>query len=76
MINSYDVVFYKNIFKVSNEHTTITTLSYVRSDTVFMNNSTSDQSDDIEDYLVNWTFQVSKSSLQPVRRRSNITQDL
>jgi hypothetical protein len=55
MISSHDVVFRENIFKVSNEHTTITTSSYVRSDTVFMDNSTSTWPDDIEDDLTNWT---------------------
>jgi hypothetical protein len=55
MINSHDVVFYENIFKVSNEHITITIPSYVRSDTVFMDNSTSTQPDDIKDDLTNWT---------------------
>jgi hypothetical protein len=55
MISSCDVVFCENIFKVSNKHITITTPSYVRLDTVFMDNSTSAQSDDIEDDLANWT---------------------
>jgi hypothetical protein len=56
MISSCDVVFHGNIFKVSNKHTTITTSPYVRSDTVFMDNSTSTQLDDIEDDLTNWTL--------------------
>jgi hypothetical protein len=55
MISSHDVVFRENIFKVSNKHITIAILSYVRSDTVFMDNSTSTQPDDIEDNLANWT---------------------
>jgi hypothetical protein len=54
MISSYDVVFCENIFKVSNEHITIATSPYVRLDTVFVNNSTSAWSDDIEDNLTNW----------------------
>jgi hypothetical protein len=41
MINSHDVVFHENIFKVSNEHITITTSPYVGSDTIFVDNSTS-----------------------------------
>jgi hypothetical protein len=52
MISSH-VVFCENIFKVSNEHITIP--PYVRSDTVFVDNSTSTQPDDIEDDLTNWT---------------------
>jgi hypothetical protein len=56
MISSHDVVFCENIFKVSNEHITIAISSYVGSDTVFMNNSTSTQPDDIEDDLANWTL--------------------
>jgi hypothetical protein len=55
MINSCDVVFRENIFKVSNEHITIATPPYVGSDTVFMDNSTSAQPDNIEDDLTNWT---------------------
>jgi hypothetical protein len=55
MISSHDVVFHENIFKVSNEHTTFATSSYVRSDTIFIDNSTSAQLDDIEDDLTNWT---------------------
>jgi hypothetical protein len=55
MISSYDVVFCENIFKVSNKYTTIATSSYVRSDTVFIDNSTNTQPDDIEDDLTNWT---------------------
>jgi hypothetical protein len=55
MISSNDVVFRENIFKVSNKHITIITPPYVRSDTVFVDNSTSTQSDDIEDNLTNWT---------------------
>jgi hypothetical protein len=55
MISSHDVVFCKNIFKVSNEHITITTLPYVRSDTVFVDNSTSTRPGDIEDDLAKWT---------------------
>jgi hypothetical protein len=55
MISSCDVVFCENIFKVSNKHITITTSPYVRSDTVFVDNSTSTQPDDIEDDLTNWT---------------------
>jgi hypothetical protein len=55
MISSHDVVFHENIFKVSNEHITIATPPYVRSDTIFMNNSTSTQLDDIEDDLANRT---------------------
>jgi hypothetical protein len=55
MISSRDVVFHENIFKVSNEHKTIAISSYVRSDTVFMDNSTSVWPDDIEDNLTNWT---------------------
>jgi hypothetical protein len=43
-----------SMFKVSNEYTTITTSFYVRLDTIFMNNSTSTQPDDIEDNLTNW----------------------
>jgi hypothetical protein len=42
IISSHDVVFHKNIFKV-------------RSDTVFMDNSTSTWLDNIEDNLTNWT---------------------
>jgi hypothetical protein len=53
MINSHDMVFHKNIFKVSNKHTTIAISSYVRSDTIFVDNSTSIQPDDIEDNLTN-----------------------
>jgi hypothetical protein len=53
MISSHDVVFRENIFKVSNEHTTIAISSYVRSDTVFVDNSTSTQPNDIEDDLAN-----------------------
>jgi hypothetical protein len=52
-ISNHDVVFCENIFKVSNEHTTIATPSYVRSDTVFINNSISTQPDDIKDDLTN-----------------------
>jgi hypothetical protein len=55
MISSHDVVFHENIFKVSNKHITITIPSYVRSDTVFMDNSTSTWPDDIDDDLTNWT---------------------
>jgi hypothetical protein len=55
MISSHDVVFRENIFKVSNKHITITTPSYMKSDTVFVDNSTSAWSDDIEDDLANWT---------------------
>jgi hypothetical protein len=55
MINSRDVVFCENIFKVSNKHITIATPSYVRSDTVFVDNSTSTRLDNIEDDLTNWT---------------------
>jgi hypothetical protein len=55
MISSCDVVFRENIFKVSSEHTTITTSLYVRSDTVFIDNSTSIWPNDIEDDLTNWT---------------------
>jgi hypothetical protein len=55
MISRHDVVFCENIFKVSNEHITIATPPYVRSDTVFMNNSTSTWPDDIKDDLANWT---------------------
>jgi hypothetical protein len=55
MTSSHDVVFCENIFKISNEHTTIATSSYVRLDTVFMDNSTSTQLNDIEDNLTNWT---------------------
>jgi hypothetical protein len=55
MISNHDVVFCENIFKVFNEHTTIATPPYVGSDTVFMDNSTSAQPDDIEDDLTNWT---------------------
>jgi hypothetical protein len=55
MISSCDVVFCENIFKVSNEHITITTPPYIKSDTVFINNSTSTRSDDIKDDLANWT---------------------
>jgi hypothetical protein len=55
MISSRDVAFHENIFKVSNEHITIAIPPYVRSDTVFMDNSTSTQPDDIEDDLTNWT---------------------
>jgi hypothetical protein len=55
MISSRNVIFRENIFKVSNEHITIAISSYVRLDTVFVNNSTSAQSDDIEDDLTNWT---------------------
>jgi hypothetical protein len=55
MISSHDVIFCENIFKVSNEYITITTPPYVESDTVFVDNSTSAQSDDIEDDLTNWT---------------------
>jgi hypothetical protein len=55
MINSRDVIFRENIFKVSNKHITITTPFYMRSDTVFIDNSTSTRSDDIEDDLTNWT---------------------
>jgi hypothetical protein len=40
MISSCDVVFHENIFKVSNEYTTIATPPYVGSDTVFVDNST------------------------------------
>jgi hypothetical protein len=54
MISSRDVVFRENIFKVSNEHITIATPPYVRSDTVFVDNSTSAWPDDIEDDLTNW----------------------
>jgi hypothetical protein len=54
MINSHDMIFHENIFKVSNEHITITTPPYVELD-VFMDNSTSAWSDDIEDDLTNWT---------------------
>jgi hypothetical protein len=53
MISSRDVVFRENIFKVSNEHITITIPPYVGSDTVFMDNSTSTWPDDIEDDLAN-----------------------
>jgi hypothetical protein len=53
MINSCDVVFHENIFKVSNKHTTITTPLYVKSDTVFIDNSTSAQLDNIKDDLTN-----------------------
>jgi hypothetical protein len=53
MISSHDVVFCENIFKVSNEDITIATSSYVGSDTVFMDNSTSTQPDDIKDDLTN-----------------------
>jgi hypothetical protein len=55
MISSHDVVFCENNFKVSNEHTTIATPSYVGSDTVFMDNITNAWPDDIEDDLANWT---------------------
>jgi hypothetical protein len=55
MISSRDVVFRENIFKVSNEYITITISPYVRSDTVFIDNSTSTWPDDIEDDLANWT---------------------
>jgi hypothetical protein len=55
MISSRDVVFRENIFKVSNEHITIAISPYVGSDTVFMDNSTSTQPDDIKDNLTNWT---------------------
>jgi hypothetical protein len=55
MISNHDVVFHENIFKVSNKHITITTPSYVGSDTVFVDNSTSTWPDDIEDNLTNWT---------------------
>jgi hypothetical protein len=55
MISSRDVVFHENNFKVSNEHITSANPSYVESDTVFMNNSASTRSDDIEDDLTNWT---------------------
>jgi hypothetical protein len=34
MINSHDVVFRENIFKISNKHITIATPSYIESDTV------------------------------------------
>jgi hypothetical protein len=54
MISSHDVVFCDNIFKVSNEHITIATPPYVGSDTVFVDNGTSTQPDDIEDDLTNW----------------------
>jgi hypothetical protein len=54
MISSRDVVFRENIFKVSNEYIIIT-LPYVRSDTIFVDNSTSTWPDDIEDDLTNWT---------------------
>jgi hypothetical protein len=53
--SEHNVVFRENIFKVSNEHITIATPSYVRSDTVFVDNSTSTRPDDIEDDLTNWT---------------------
>jgi hypothetical protein len=53
MISSHDVVLCENIFKVSNKHITIATPFYVRSDTVFVDNSTSTQPDDIEDNLTN-----------------------
>jgi hypothetical protein len=53
MISSRDVIFHENNFKVSNEHITIATPSYVGSDTVFMDNSTSTWPDDIEDDLTN-----------------------
>jgi hypothetical protein len=53
MISSCDVVFCENIFKVSNEHITIAISPYVRSDTIFINNSTSTWPDDIEDDLTN-----------------------
>jgi hypothetical protein len=56
MISSRDVVFRENIFKVSNKHITITTPPYVGLDTVFVDNSTSARSDDIEDDLTNWTL--------------------
>jgi hypothetical protein len=55
MISSRDVIFRENIFKVSNEHITITIPFYMRSDTVFVDNSTSTRPDDIEDDLTNWT---------------------
>jgi hypothetical protein len=55
MISSRDVVFRENIFKVSNEHITIATPPYVRSDTVFVDNSTNTRLDDIKDDLTNWT---------------------
>jgi hypothetical protein len=55
MISSHDVVFRENIFKVSNKYITIATPSYVRSDTVFVDNSTSAWPDNIEDDLANWT---------------------
>jgi hypothetical protein len=41
MISNRDVVFHGNIFKVSNKHITIAISSYVGSDTIFMDNSTS-----------------------------------
>jgi hypothetical protein len=53
MINNHNVVFCENNFKVSNKHT-IAISSYVRLDTVFVNNSTSTQPDNIKDDLTNW----------------------
>jgi hypothetical protein len=78
MISSRDVVFHENNFKVSNEeYTTITTFSYVRSDTVFMNNSTSAWPDDIEDDLINWILPSEwKFTVTSVKKKQHNTRSV
>jgi hypothetical protein len=48
MINNHDVIFCESYFKISNKHTTIVILFYVRLDIIFVDNSTSTQLDDIK----------------------------
>jgi hypothetical protein len=75
MISNHDVVFCKNIFKVSNKHITIATSSYVGSDTVFMDNSTSTWLDDIEDDLANWTSPSEwKFTVTSVKKKQHNTE--